>query len=68
VHPRPFPGVRLNPPGPGHVFAVPGRGRGGQRSGGRFRDCTWERRRRRRRRRCGVFGGALGVSGGRVQS
>jgi len=63
VHARPFAGVRLDPPGPRHVFAVPGRGRGGRRSGGRFRDRAWERRRRRRRlrRRCGVFGG------GRVQ-
>lgn len=38
VHPRPFPSVGLDPPGPGHVFAVPG-GRGSRgRSGGGGRD------------------------------
>lgn len=65
VHPRPFPGVGLDPPGPGHVFAVPGRGRGGRRTGHRgcFRDCTGERR---RCRRYGVSSGAHGIRGDRV--
>jgi len=67
VHPRPLSGVGLDPPGPGHVFAVPGRGRGGRCAGGRggLRDRT--ARERRRRRRCRVSaGGIIGVYGGRV--